>query len=80
MKDCRYCAMHSYCWQQQGVCDPVALSQRQISQRTGIWVGPRPVIERVEQRKITYVAPVGKQTRNPRLSSLHFNHYTRYIS
>ena len=64
MQDCRYCAIHSYCWQQQGVSsqifDPAALSQRKVSQGTGIWVGPRHVIERVEQSKVTYVAPVGK--------------------
>ena len=57
MKDCRYCTIHSYCWQQQGVSsqifDPAALSQRHVSQGTGNWVGPRHVIERVEQRKLT---------------------------
>jgi len=55
------------------IFDPAALSQRKISQGTGIWVGRRPFIERVEQRRITYVVPVGKRTRNPRLSILHFN-------
>jgi hypothetical protein len=81
MMECRYCAIHSYCWQWQLLSSQTQLLYPQGRFPMGLeyeWA-LGPVIDGVEQRKINYVAPVGKRARTPRLSNPHFNHSSRYI-